>query len=98
MIDEAHFDPLPYLNIKCSRKFTHCKYYQYSAQFKKFAKACPHSSRKIIKLRQYARSIRMSQKPFTKNMTQRAQVNKNIQYQPNGATSHTNALKHVITD
>lgn len=38
------------------------------------------------------RSVRMIQNPFTKKMTQLAQVNRNMQYKKNGATSRTNAV------
>jgi len=40
----------------------------------------------------------MIQNPFHKKMTQLAQVKKNMQYEQNGATSHTNAANNVITD
>jgi hypothetical protein len=58
MVEETHFDPFLYLNIKIrasikfSKKFTQRKDFQCSALFKKFATACPHSSREIINLRQ----------------------------------------------
>jgi len=50
MVDEAHFDPFVYLNMKCPRKFTQCNDYQCGVQFEKFAMARPQDSRKILKL------------------------------------------------